>query len=90
MFSVSLPLLLISSALVSGILVWLNRGGVGAAGAAAATLGTYVAVAVVQFSVFGCGLSKPQAVKFWRLFVLLPRAVVFGVSRLSVFQNRPW
>jgi hypothetical protein len=90
MTSVSLPLLLIYSLLISGILVWLNRRGVGAAGAAAATLLTCVAVAVVQFSAFGRVLSKLQAVQFWLLFALVPGAVVFGASRLSLFQNRPW
>jgi hypothetical protein len=75
---------------MSGILVWLNRRGVGAAGAAVATLLTCVAVAVVQFSALGPVLSKQQAVQLWLLFVLVPGAVVFGASRLSLFQHRPW
>lgn len=90
MTSLSLPLLLIYSSLISGILVWLNRRGVGAAAAAAATLLTCVAVAVIQFSAFGLVPSKQQAVQLWLLFVLVPGAVVFGASRLSLFQHRPW
>ncbi len=90
MTSVSLPLLLIYSSLLSVILVLLNRRGVGAVGAAAATLLSCVIAEVVQFSAFGPLPSKQQAVQLWLLFVLVPGAVVFGASRLSLFQHRPW
>jgi hypothetical protein len=90
MTSVSLPLLLIDSLLLSVILVLLNRRGVGTAGAAAATLLTCVIAAVVQFSAFGPLPSKLQAVQLSLLFVLVPGVVVFGASRLSLFQQRPW
>ncbi len=90
MTSVSLPLLLIYSSLLSIVLVLLKRRGVGTAGAVAATLLICVIPAVVQVSAFRSLASKQQAVQLWLLFVLVPGAVVCGASRLSVFQHRPW
>lgn len=89
MTSVSLPLLLICSLLISAILAWVNRRGIGVAGAAAATLAACVAAPLIQLTMFGRALSARQDVEFWLLFVLVPGAVVFGASRLPPFQNRP-
>lgn len=89
MTSVSLPLLVVYSLFISGVLIWLNRRGVGTVGAAAGTLAVCVAIAVIQFFAFGPATLSRQAVQQWLLFVLVPGAVVFAASRLSVLQNRP-
>src|SRR5438552_3138173 len=80
---------LISSLVVSAVLTWLNRRGVGALRAAAAMVCASVAIAVVQLAV-GRVLPSRQDFMLWLLFVLTPAAAVFGLSRSKVLRRRPW
>jgi hypothetical protein len=85
----SLPLLVVYPLFISAVLIWLNRRGVGAVGAAAGTLAVCVAVSLIQFFALGPATLSRQAVQLWLLFVCVPSAVVFGVSRFGVLQARP-
>ena len=90
MSSISLPFLMGYSLAVSTALIWLNMRGTGIVGAAGGTLLVCIAIAVIQSVAFGSVPLTRQAVQYWGLFVLLPSAVVFAVSRVGLLQARPW
>jgi hypothetical protein len=90
MLAVSVVHVVVYSLVVSGVLIWLKIRGVGPVGAAAGTIVACVAVGIIQFFVSGQTVVSRQAVQFWLCFVLLPGAVVFGMSRLGWLRNSPW
>ena len=90
MTSVSLPFLMGYSLAVTAALVWLNRRGAGILGAAGGTLMLCIALGLVQSVAFWSSPLAKQAIQSWALFVVLPSAFVFAVSRLGIVQARPW
>jgi hypothetical protein len=90
MISISLPFLIGYSLAVSAALIWLNLRGEGMLGAAGGTLVVCIAIAVIQSLAFGSVPQTRQAVQYWGLFVLLPSAVVFAVSRAGILRTHPW
>ena len=90
MVAVSLPLLIGYSLAVSAALTCLNMRGAGILGAAGATLVVCIAIVIIQSVAFESVAVTRQAARYWGLFVLLPSAVVFAVSRLDILQARPW
>ncbi len=90
MLAISVVHVIVYSLVVSGVLIWLNIRGAGPVGAAAGTIVACVAVGIIQFFVYGQAAVSLQEVQLWLRFVLLPGAVVFGLSRLGWLRNRPW
>jgi len=90
MIGVSLPFLIGYSLAVSAVLIWLNMRGSGVLAAAGGTMAACVAIAVIQSVAFGSMPVTRPAVQYWGLFVFLPSAVVFVVSRVGILQARPW
>jgi hypothetical protein len=90
MIGISLPLLIGYSLAVSAALIWVNLRGAGILAAAGGTLVVSLVVAVIQSVALGSLPLTRQAVQYWGLFVLLPSAVVFAVSRAGFLVARPW
>lgn len=88
MTSISLLHLIVYSIAVSAGLTWLNMRGIGILGAAAGTVVVCVVIALLEMGAFGS--PSRGAAEYWWLFVLLPSAVVFAVSRLGILQRRAW
>ena len=86
----SLPLLIMYSLVVSALLIWLNRRGVGPLGAVGGTVTVSLLVLLAGLFALGTARLSRQAVQQWVLFVLLPTAAIWAVSRLGSLQRRPW
>jgi hypothetical protein len=84
--AISLPLVVLQSLVVSAALVWLNRRGVEAVGAAVGTIAVCVGGLMVQLLFLGQATLTRQAVMYWLLFVIVPSTAVFAASRASLFR----
>ena len=82
--------LLAHSLLVSAILIILNRRRVGAAGSAAATIALCLFFALVESRNFSTAAAIRQVVQYWLIFLCVPSAVVFGLSRSGLLRRRAW
>src|SRR5262245_59127649 len=89
MLAVSLQITVIYALAVSLALVWLNSRATGSLSAAGWTLTVCVAIAVAQFAAFGPSKPSRQDLQFWLLFVVIPAAAVYGVSRRKALRKRP-
>jgi hypothetical protein len=90
MISVSLPLLIGFAVIVSALSMWLNARGVGVGIEAGVILGICVAVDVWQGPALASTASRRMAIRMWLVFVLLPTAVVLGISRFGLLTTKPW
>jgi len=89
--------LLVGSLLVSVILIILNRRRVGVAGSAAATIAVCLVLAaaclvlaLVEFRNVSTGAAIRLAVQYWLIFLCVPSAVVFGLSRSGLLRRHAW
>jgi hypothetical protein len=90
MVAIMLPPLLLDSILISAVLIVLNRRGVGVAASGGATIATSLVLMMVQWIAYGAAGSVRQILRSWLLWVLVPSAAVFALSRLGLFVGRPW
>lgn len=90
MLAIKLPPLLLDSLLVSVVLIVVNRRGVGAGAAGAAMIATCLGLVLVQWLAFGTAGAVRQALQYWLLFVFVPSAAIFALSRHGLFVGRPW
>jgi hypothetical protein len=82
--------LLAGSLLLSAILIILNRRRVGVAGSAAATIALCLVLPLVEFRNVSTGAAIRLVVQYWLIFLCLPSAVVFGLSRSGLLRRRAW
>jgi lysylphosphatidylglycerol synthetase-like protein (DUF2156 family) len=90
MISVSLPFVVAYAVLVSTIVMWLNHRSTSAARTAAVLLALCLVIAFVQLLSRGLAMSAGQTIQMWLMFVLLPTAAVWGLSRADFLVKRPW
>ena len=81
-------LLIVYALILSAVLAWLRGRGLGPAAVGGGALAVLAIYTVLELSA-GPALSR-RAIQVWALFVLAPTVVVFAVSLLRVFVNRPW
>jgi hypothetical protein len=82
------PFLIVHALILSAVLAWLRGRGQGPAAVGGGALAVLVIYTVLELSA-GPALGR-RAIQVWALFVLAPTVVVFAVSLLRVFVNRPW
>src|SRR3990170_4869711 len=84
---VSGPILIGYSLVLSAVLAWLHPRGAVASGAGALT----VCALLLVFHIWPAPRStvSNRGFQLWALLVLVPTAVVWGVSCLSLFSNAP-
>ena len=87
MVGVSGPILIGYSLVLSAVLAWLHPRGAVASGAGALT----VCALLLVFHIWPAPRStvSNRGFQLWALLVLVPTAVVWGVSCLSLFSNAP-
>jgi hypothetical protein len=87
--AISLPLLIAYSLILSIVLMWLNRRGLGAGRAMVGTIAACIAIALIQWFAIGPATLSRRMLSHWLVFVCVPAVVVFAASRLSLLQTRP-
>lgn len=90
MTAVSLQFVVGYAVLVSAVVMWLNRRSPSAASTAGVLLALCIVIAVVHLLPRGLAMPARQAIQIWLVFVLLPTAAVWGLSRADFLVNRPW
>jgi len=90
MLAISAIPLLVGSLLVSAILILLNKLKVGIVGSAAATIALCLILGLVEFRNLSIGAVIHKAIPFWFIFLCMPSAAVFGISRLGLLRHRAW
>jgi len=90
MIAISLPFIVAYSLLVSGVLAGLNKTGIAAVASAAVTLAICLATGAVLWLETRNVPAAARVFSLWSVSVLVPSAVVFGVSRLDFARARPW
>ena len=89
MIAVSLPFVLGYALLASVVVMWLNRRGASAVTSGGVLLAVCIVIAVAHVFPRGLAMSTRQAIQLWLVFVLLPSAAVWGVSRAQFLMIRP-
>jgi hypothetical protein len=90
MVSISLPLSVAYSLIISGALAWLNKTDRGLSAGALVTLAICVAIGLLQLWASRSAPVVPPFFSLWLLSVLAPGAAVFAVSVLPFVLARPW
>ncbi|MGA2260545.1 MAG: hypothetical protein ABSH28_03810 [Acidobacteriota bacterium] len=90
MLSINLVPLLGGSLLVSATLIIVSKRRVGVAGSAAAIIALCLVLAFVEFRDLSTGAAVRQAVQYWLIFLCVPSAVVFALSRSGLLRRRAW
>ena len=89
MIAVSLQFVVGYALLASAIVMWLNRRGTSAVTSGGVLLALCIVIAVAHLFPRGLTISTRQAIQLWLVFVLLPSAAVWAVSRAEFLSIRP-
>ncbi len=90
MMGINIIPLLWGSLAISAILIILNKLHVGVAGSAASIIALCVVLAFVEFRISGAGSTVRQAFQGWLIFLCVPSAVVFALSRSGILRHHAW
>jgi hypothetical protein len=90
MMAINVIPLLWGSLAISAMLIILSKLHVGLAGSAAAIIALCVILAFVEFRISGAGFSVRQAFQGWLIFLCVPSAVVFALSRAGILRHHAW
>ncbi len=90
MIGINIIPLLWDSLAISAILIILSKFHVGLAGSAAAIIALCVILAFVEFRISGPGSTIRQALQGRLIFLCVPSAVVFALSRAGILRHHAW
>jgi hypothetical protein len=90
MLAISAVPLLVGSLLVSAVLILLNKLKVGIVGSAAAVIALCLVLGLIENRNLNTGAAMIVAFRFWLIFLCVPSAVVFGISRSGLLRRRSW
>jgi hypothetical protein len=90
MIAVSLEFVVGYALLASAVVMWLNHRRTSAVRSGAVLLALCLLIAGAHLFPRGHAMPTRQAIQLWLVFVLLPSATVWGVSRAEFLMIRPW